>query len=37
VLGAKDLVGMTNRPAHSPDEAANNVVWAFFEHFLRAK
>jgi len=29
-------VGMTNRPDHSPDEAANEKVYAFFEHFLQS-
>jgi len=37
VLGVKHRIGMTNRPAHSPTEEANAVVWAFFEHFLAAK
>jgi len=35
LLGHKDRVAMTNRPAHSPDEKANAVVWAFFEQFLK--
>jgi hypothetical protein len=34
ILGVKHRVGMTNRPAHDPNEEANAVVWAFFEHFL---
>ena len=34
VLGVNRRVGMTNRPDHDPNEAANSVVWAFFEHFL---
>jgi dienelactone hydrolase len=37
LLGFKQRVGMTNRPAHSPNEEANAVVWAFFEHFLAPK
>jgi pimeloyl-ACP methyl ester carboxylesterase len=34
LLGADHRIGMTNRPDHDPIEAANSVVWAFFEHFL---
>jgi hypothetical protein len=34
LLGANHRIGMTNRPDHDPNEAANSVVWAFFEHFL---
>jgi dienelactone hydrolase len=37
LLGFQHRVGMTNRPAHSPTEEANAVVWGFFEHFLGAK
>jgi len=33
-LGASHKVGMTNRPAHSPDPEANEVVYKFFEYFL---
>ena len=35
--GVEGWVGMTNRPEHSPNEEANEVVYAFFEHFLAAK
>jgi hypothetical protein len=37
VLGAQGRVGMQNRKEHSPDLGANEVVYAFFEHFLRAE
>ena len=37
LLGFSNRVGMTNRPDHSPNEEANAVVWAFFEHFLNNK
>ena len=37
LLGHSDRVGMTNRPEHSPDEASNAVVYAFFEYFLKAQ
>lgn len=36
LLGFKDRVAMTSRPAHTPDEAANVVVRAFFEHYLKS-
>jgi dienelactone hydrolase len=36
LLGAAERVGMTNRPAHGPTEESNEVLYAFFEHFLRA-
>lgn len=35
VLGVEGRVGMTNRKEHNPDAAANEVVYAFFEHFLK--
>jgi acetyl esterase/lipase len=34
VLGVTNRVAMTNRPMHSPNEEANDVLYAFFEHFL---
>lgn len=34
VLGHDDRVLMTNRPDHSPNPEANEVVYSFFEHFL---
>jgi hypothetical protein len=27
---------MTNRPRHGPTEESNQVLYAFFEHFLEA-
>lgn len=35
LLGFENRVGMTNRKVHSPEAAANEVVYAFFEHFLK--
>ncbi len=35
LLGKPQRVGMTNRPAHSPNLESNAVVYAFFEHFLK--
>ena len=29
------VVAMTNRPGHSPNEASNNVIYNFFENFLK--
>lgn len=34
ILGEKDRVAMTNRPDHSPNEKANQVVMEFFEKWL---
>lgn len=34
ILGQVDRVAMTNRPEHSPNEDSNEVLYAFFEHFL---
>jgi hypothetical protein len=36
LLGQKNRVFMTNRPAHSPDAESNRVLFAFFEHFLKS-
>ncbi len=35
VLGYKNRVAMTNRPAHSPSATSNEQAYLFFEHFLR--
>jgi dienelactone hydrolase len=35
LLSAGDRIAMTNRGDHTPDEKANAVVEAFFEHFLK--
>lgn len=34
LLGYENRVAMTNRPEHSPNAEANEVVYSFFEHFL---
>ncbi len=36
VLGYQNRVAMTNRPDHSPNDESNEVIYAFFEHFLTA-
>lgn len=35
LLGHTHRVGMTNRPAHGPTEASNDVIYRFFEHVLK--
>jgi hypothetical protein len=35
ILGNDDRVAMTNRPDHSPNDDSNELIYAFFEHFLR--
>jgi dienelactone hydrolase len=35
ILGYKNRVAMTNRPDHSPNDESNEVIYAFFEHFLK--
>ncbi|MBM79404.1 MAG: sialidase [Planctomycetaceae bacterium] len=35
LLGKKNRVAMTNRPMHSPTEESNEVIYLFFEHFLK--
>lgn len=35
LLGFKNRIAMTNRPEHSPDKESNEVVYSFFEWFLR--
>lgn len=37
VLGFENRVGMTNRPKHDPTEESNEVIYTFFEHFLKEK
>lgn len=34
ILGQENRVGMTNRPDHSPNKESNDVIYAFFDHFL---
>jgi len=35
LLGFDHRVGMTNRPKHAPTVESNEVIYAFFEHFLK--
>jgi hypothetical protein len=35
LLGYANRVGMTNRERHDPTEESNEVIYLFFEHFLR--
>jgi len=35
LLGQEQRVGMTNRPDHSPSQESNEVIYSFFEHFLK--
>ncbi|MCA9134125.1 MAG: sialidase [Planctomycetales bacterium] len=37
LLGHENRVAMTNRPDHAPNEQSNEVIYAFFEHFLKSK
>jgi hypothetical protein len=37
LLGFENRVGMTNRPGHTPTPESNEVLYAFFEHFLMGK
>lgn len=37
LLGHEHRVGMTNRPGHTPMPESNEVLYAFFEHFLMGK
>ncbi|MFL5339803.1 MAG: dienelactone hydrolase family protein [Gemmataceae bacterium] len=36
LLGHTDRVAMTNRKDHTPTEESNALLYAFFEHFLKA-
>jgi hypothetical protein len=35
LLGVRNRVAMTNRPAHSPDENSNEIAYLFFDYFLK--
>ncbi len=35
LLGYKNRVAMTTRPAHSPTDESNRQLYGFFEHFLK--
>ena len=37
LLGCEHRVGMTNRPTHDPTPDSNEVIYLFFEHFLKQK
>ncbi len=37
ILGYENRVAMTNRPDHSPNADSNEVIYAFFEHFLKGE
>ncbi len=36
VLGYENRVAMTNRPDHSPNADSNEIIYAFFQHFLKS-
>jgi hypothetical protein len=36
LLGFENRVGMHNRATHGPNAEANEIVYAFFEHFLKS-
>ena len=35
LLGASDRVAMSNRPQHAPEKASNELIYRFFERFLK--
>lgn len=35
LLGVEGRVGMTSRPKHDPNAESNEVIYRFFEHFLK--
>jgi len=35
LLGYEKRVGMTNRPKHDPTAQSNEIIYKFFEHFLK--
>lgn len=35
ILGYENRVAMTNRPDHSPNDESNEIIYSFFEHFLK--
>lgn len=37
LLGQSNRVAMTNRPGHTPTPESNEQIYAFFEHFLKAR
>ncbi|MGV3754220.1 MAG: dienelactone hydrolase family protein [Verrucomicrobiota bacterium] len=37
LLGLENRVGMSNRPKHDPTEESNELIYRFFEHFLKGQ
>jgi hypothetical protein len=37
LLGLEHRVGMSNRPKHDPTEESNELIYRFFEHFLKGE
>lgn len=35
LLGYENRIAIHSRPAHSPTEESNEVIYRFFEHFLK--
>ena len=35
LLGYENRVGMSNRPDHSPTTASNEIIYLFFEYYLK--
>jgi hypothetical protein len=35
LLGLENRVAMHNRPDHTPNPDSNEVIYGFFEHFLK--
>ena len=35
LLGFRNRVAMTNRPDHVPNAESNEIIYLFFEHFLK--
>lgn len=35
ILGYTNRVGMANRPDHAPNDESNEIIYAFFTHFLK--
>ena len=35
LLGQDNRVAMTNRPGHTPTAESNEMLYLFFEHFLK--
>ena len=35
LLGYENRVAMTNRPMHAPDQESNEIIYSFFDFFLK--